>query len=197
MLCAVCGGENGQDHAFCIHCGTSLQPVVSAPEFPRRPVAAHDAPGSPARESPGADKTGLDGRQKIRVISAAAIAASFLLVFVLTGGNPKTLPALLLLFLPIIAGEIIFLRDAGKAVAKIEKFEVMVREKAEIGALRGGRLRGLVSGFLFSCAAKTLQKADRIEDRHLRAGAIASVALYAAGFLAYMAAAVMAAVFLH
>jgi len=196
LLCAACGGENGQDHAFCIHCGTSLRPIVSAAEFPRRP-AVREVSGDATQEIHSAQRSGLEGRQKIAVISVAAIGASFILVLLLSGGNLKTLPALFLLFLPIILGELIFLLKAGKTAAKIEKLEDWVKEKGEINAGGGGRTGNRVLVPLFSCAAKAFQKTDRIEDRHLRAGVIASVALYGMGAVAYFAIAVTAAIFLR
>jgi len=193
--CTVCGGQNGQDHAFCIHCGTSLQPVVSGPEFPRR-RAVPQASGKVTRQIRSTEASGLEGRQKIAVISVAAIAATFIPVFFLAGGSLKALPALFLLFLPVIPGELIFLLRAGKAAARIEEFEAWVTEKGEINAGGGDRIRDRVLAPVFSCAAKALQKADRIEDRHLRAGVIVSVALYGMGFLVYVAAVVLAAALL-
>ena len=196
MRCTVCGGDNGQDHLFCIHCGTCLGPTVSTPRFARRPAAPGEAPAATTREGKDSPATALDGQQKIAVFSAAAIAVSFITVFLLSAGNLRVLPALLLLFLPIILGELIFLLRARKAVALIERFEARVREKGEISACGNSLVHRWFAGPLCSCVAKALRKTDGIENRYLRAGMVATASLYVAGFIMYVTAAVAAAVFL-
>jgi hypothetical protein len=113
--CAECGGENGQDYQFCIHCGIPLRAAPPDSRVPRKPITA-------IRRS-------IDREQEITIISVAAIAAFFVVVFFLTGRNVRTIPALLLLFFPLIPGELVFLLKAGKPVSRIEKFHTWLAGK--------------------------------------------------------------------
>jgi hypothetical protein len=184
MRCTGCGGENEQDHHFCVHCGISLQTAHSAPRFQREPTAIIQKPTH-------------DEQQKITIISIAAIIASFIVVFILTGINPKTIPALLLLFFPLILGELIFLLKARKPVLMIEKFQTWLKGKKETNTHRAGFVSKWFLEPLLLCLAKTMQVAEGIENPHFRAGVITSALLYAIGFIVCVAVGIVVAIVSH
>jgi hypothetical protein len=184
MRCTGCGGENEQDHYFCIHCGISLKASSSAPKFQRKPTAIIQKPTH-------------DGQQKITIISIAAIIAAFVVIFILTGTNPKTIPALLLLFFPLILGELIFLLRLRKPVLMSEIFQTWLKGKKETNAHRAGFVSKWFFEPLFLSLANALQKAEGIENPHLRAAVIVSVVLYAIGLVVCVAVGIVAAIVSH
>ena len=184
MRCTGCGGENEQDHHFCIHCGISLQASSSAPKFQRKPTAIIQKPIH-------------DEQQKITIISIAAIIAAFVVIFILTGTNPKAIPALLLLFFPLILGELIFLLRLQKPVLMMEIFQTWFKGKKETNAHRSGFANKWFFEPLFLCLANTMQWTEGITNPHLRAGLIISVFLYAIGLVVCVAVGIVAAIVSH
>jgi hypothetical protein len=184
MLCPGCGGENEEDHQFCIHCGASLQSVPSAQKPPQKRIPVTQAPAH-------------DGQQEITIISVAAIIVSFIVIFILTGRNLKTIPALLLLFAPIILGELIFSLRLQRPILMVRKFQDWVIGNKEINAHRGGFVRKWILEPLALCLAKTMQGAEGIENPHLRAGLIICVFLYTIGFVVYVAIGIVVAIVSH
>ena len=184
MLCTGCGGENEEDHQFCIHCGSpsAVGPFSSKVSSKPNPVIQRPT---------------CDDQQKVTIISVAAIIVSFIVIFILTGRNLKTIPALLLLFSPIILGELIFLLRLQKPILMVRRFQAWVIGNKEINAHRGGFVRKWILEPLALCLAKTMQGAEGIENPYLRAGLIICVFLYAIGFVIYVAIGIVVAIALH
>ena len=151
MLCTDCGGENGRDHRFCVHCGISLRAAPSTPQVRRERSTVKEKPHS-------------DPDQKTAPISAAVIIGLFAVIFILTGADLRTIPALLLLFFPLIVGEVVFLRRSEKPVAMVKGFEAWVSARSEINSARGGRICTSFVRPLFLCATKVLQSTEGVEN---------------------------------
>jgi hypothetical protein len=181
MLCTGCNGENGQDHRFCVYCGIPLQESPSTSKLHRKAASV-------------TQKSDSDPDQKTAPISAAAIIALFAMVFLLTGADLRTIPALLLLFFPLIVGELIFLRRSEKPVAMMQKFEVWAEGKRETGVRGSSFPHACLFDPFFRCLTSAMQKAESITNPHLRAGVIISASLYIAGFIAYVTVAIAVAI---
>jgi hypothetical protein len=131
----------------------------------------------------------------IALISVAATAAFFAVVFLITGRDVRTIPGLLLFFLPLILGELVFLLKAGKPVSRIKKFHAWLtgKKKATHACRRRLLHRWFLRPLLF-CPAKIMQWTEGIEDPFLRAGVTISASLYAIGSLTHFTVSIIIAI---
>jgi len=177
MFCEECGGKNEQDHVFCIHCGVVIpQHTVTANPEDKRPSmsAAHDLADRVERSS---------ARLEVSIITVGAVMALFAAVFIFSGAIPASLPSLLLLFLPLILGMVVFLARVEKPVSWVKDLHSWTARKRDADTGKSGILHRWLLGPLVFGLSKATQWPERVKDPYLRSAIQISVSLYFIGVM--------------